>query len=382
MAAVAVARVGVALLSSDARRLVVAAAGALFLGLVTIVFVIVTALRSVLGFAGSTPTIGLVPGVGGAPGPLASSIPADQLAFMQHVASASSCGLPWSVLAGVASVESQFGINLGPSSAGAYGYAQFMPGTWPGYGDGVPWRTADPAQLALPPAQRFDSSNFHYALPAMARYLCAMIAEFGVSLPPEDALRHAVFYYNHALSVPYDSSDTYVSNVLGFALRVGAGVGGAVQGQVGGHPWRIAFGFKQPYGAAEFNSDVPLHRGVDLIVAGAPNNGRGQTYLAFYPGVVAALTHDPFGGNGIIIWDARNQLYHRYFHSDVVLVSVGQHVDTTTPIGVLGATGTEGFPHLHYEVARNINGDPEPPANPGCCLVDPQPFVRAEVPLP
>ena len=233
MAAVTVARVGVALLSSDARRLVLAAGGALFLGLVTLLFVIVTVLRSVLGFAGSTPTIALLPGVGGAPGPLASSIPADQLAFMQHVASASSCGLPWSVLAGVASVESHFGTNLGPSSAGAYGYAQFMPGTWPGYGDGVPWRTADPAQLALPRAQRFDSSNFHYALPAMARYLCAMIAEFGVSVPPEDALRHAVFYYNHALSVPYDSSDAYVSNVLGFALRVGAGVGGAVQGQVG-----------------------------------------------------------------------------------------------------------------------------------------------------
>src|SRR5258708_37166991 len=99
MAAVAVARVGVALLSSDARRLVVAAAGALFLGLVTIVFAIVTVLRSVLGFAGSTPTIGLVPGVGDAPGPLASSIPADQLAFMQHAASASSSGLRWSVLA-------------------------------------------------------------------------------------------------------------------------------------------------------------------------------------------------------------------------------------------------------------------------------------------
>ncbi|MBV9327218.1 MAG: M23 family metallopeptidase [Chloroflexi bacterium] len=147
-------------------------------------------------------------------------------------------------------------------------------------------------------------------------------------------------------------------------------------GRVGGQAWTIAFGFKQAYGAAQFSSDVPIHRGIDLIVTGAANDGRGQSYLAFYPGVVAALTHDPFGGNGIIIWDAKNQLYHRYFHSDTVLVSVGQHVDTTTPIGVVGATGTEGFPHLHYEVARNINGDPV------CCLVDPQPFLHGEVPLP
>src|SRR5438105_12441148 len=218
MAAIAVARVGVALLSSDARRLVLAGVGALFLGCVTIVFAIVTLLRSVLGFAGSTPAMGLMPGLGGVPGPLARSIPADQVVFMQQVASASSCGLPWSVLAGVASVESNFGTNLGPSSAGAYGYGQFMPGTWAGYGDGVPWRTTEPGQLARPPAQRFDSSNFHYALPAMARYLCAMIAEFGVSFAPEEALKHALFYYNHALSVAYASDDAYVSNVLGFGL--------------------------------------------------------------------------------------------------------------------------------------------------------------------
>ena len=64
-----------------------------------------------------------------------------------------------------------------------------------------------------------------------------------------------------------------------------------------------------------------------------------------------------------------------------MLVSVGQHVDVRTPIGVLEATGTEGFPHVHYEVARGINGDPEPAGNPGCCLVDPRPFLRGEVPL-
>ncbi|HEY8741495.1 MAG TPA: peptidoglycan DD-metalloendopeptidase family protein [Chloroflexota bacterium] len=375
MAGIAVARVGVALLSSDIRRLVVATVAALFLGFVAIVFFIVMLLKSLLGFAGGSASLALLPGAGGAAGPLASSIPADQLAFMQQVAAASSCGVPWSVLAGVASVESSFGTNLGPSSAGAYGYGQFEPGTWAAYAPGgVPLRTTDPAQLALPSSQRLDSSNFHYALPAMARYLCAMVAEFGVRMTPQEALKHALFYYNHALGVPYDANDAYVSSVLGFALRVGTGIGGTVPGQVGGHPWTIAFGFKQPYGAAQFSSDVPIHRGIDLIITGAPNNGRGQRYLAFYPGVVAALTHDPFGGLGIIIWDARNRLYHRYFHSDAVLVSVGQHVDTTTPVGVLGATGTEGFPHLHYEVARNINGDPV------CCLVDPQPFLRGEVP--
>jgi peptidoglycan LD-endopeptidase LytH len=377
MAATAVARVAVALLSRDVRRLLLAAAGAAFLGASAIVFVVVLLLKSLVGFAAGTPGMGLLPAIGGGPGPLASEIPADQLAYMQQVASASSCGLPWSVLAGIASVESGFGRNLGPSSAGAYGYGQFEPGTWIGYApSGVPLRTNDPAQLLLPASERTDSSNFHFALPAMARYLCAMVASYGVALPPDEALKHAIFYYNHALSVPYDPNDAYVSNVLGFAARAGSGVGGVVPGHVGGHVWTIAFGFKQPYGAAQFSTDVPIHRGVDLIVGGAANNGRGQSYQAFYPGVVAALTHDPFGGNGIIIWDAKNRLYHRYSHNDTVLVSVGRHVDTTTPIGVVGATGTEGFPHLHYEVARNINGDPI------CCLADPQPFLHGEVPLP
>jgi hypothetical protein len=382
MAAVAVVRVVAVLVSSDVRRLAIGVIGAVFLLAAGVVFLIVLLLRSLLGFADDSASLGLAVGGGGGTGPLAAAIPADQLAAMQQVAAASVCGVPWSVLAGVAFIESDFGGNLGPSSAGAYGYAQFMPGTWPAYADGVPWRTSDPSQLALPPAERFDSSNFHYALPAMARYLCAMVASFGVSQGPTDALKRALFYYNHALSATYDPKDSYVSSVLGFAVRVGAGVGGAVRGQVGGHAWRIAFGFAQPYGAAAFNSAIPLHRGVDLVIVGAPNNGRGQPYLAFYPGVVAALTHDPFGGNGIILWDARDQLYHRYFHNDAVLVVVGQHVDITTPIGVLGATGSEGFPHVHFEVSRTINGDPEPAGKPGCCLIDPQPFVRGEVPLP
>jgi hypothetical protein len=361
----------------DLERLVLIAAGALFLGNATLVFLLIVTLRALFRFADSVPGLGLGSiGGGSAVGPLAGVVPADQLAFMQQVADASACKIPWSVLAGVAYVESDFGTNLGPSSAGAYGYAQFMPGTWPAYGSGVPWRTSDPVEVSKPPAQRFDSSNFHFALPAMADYLCAMVAEFGVNTSAEQALREALFYYNHARAAPFNPNDSYVNYVLGFALRVGTGQGRTVPGQVGGYAWTIAFGFKQPYGAARFSSDVPIHRGIDLIITGAPNNGRGQTYLAFYPGVVAALTHDPFGGLGIIVWDAKNGLYHRYFHGDAVLVSVGQRVDMTTPLGVVGATGTEGFPHLHYEVARGINGDPV------CCLVDPQPFLRGEVPLP
>lgn len=57
----------------------------------------------------------------------------------------------WAVLAGVGKVESGHGANMGPSSAGALGPMQFMPGTWPSYGHGDVY---DPAN-AIPAARRY-----------------------------------------------------------------------------------------------------------------------------------------------------------------------------------------------------------------------------------
>src|SRR2546421_12288441 len=59
-------------------------------------------------------------------------------------------GIPWSVLASINKIESNFGRNMGPSSAGAIGWMQFMPSTWLRWGvdangDGVadPWNPED-----------------------------------------------------------------------------------------------------------------------------------------------------------------------------------------------------------------------------------------------
>jgi membrane-bound lytic murein transglycosylase B len=61
-------------------------------------------------------------------------------------AAAQAYGVPWSVLAAINKIESNFGQNMGPSSAGAIGWMQFMPDTWARWGfdangDGVadPW---------------------------------------------------------------------------------------------------------------------------------------------------------------------------------------------------------------------------------------------------
>jgi murein DD-endopeptidase MepM/ murein hydrolase activator NlpD len=106
-------------------------------------------------------------------------------------------GVPWEVLAAINKVESDFGRNTGPSSAGALGWMQFMPSTWMRWGldadgDGVanPWDPED-------------------AIYAAARYLAAAGAQ-------EDLYR-AVYAYNHA--------DWYVRDVLALA-QVFAGGGG------------------------------------------------------------------------------------------------------------------------------------------------------------
>ena len=98
----------------------------------------------------------------------------------------SAYGVPWQVLAAINKVESNFGRNMGPSSAGAIGWMQFMPSTWLRWGldanaDGVadPWNPED-------------------AVYSAARYLAAAGGSTDI--------RRAVFSYNHA--------DWYVNEVL------------------------------------------------------------------------------------------------------------------------------------------------------------------------
>jgi soluble lytic murein transglycosylase-like protein len=100
-----------------------------------------------------------------------------QLSGLWHEAGAA-YGIPWQVLASINKVESNFGRNMGPSSAGAIGWMQFMPSTWLRWGvdadgDGVadPWRAAD-------------------AIYAAARYLAASGGQKDIA--------RAVFSYNHA----------------------------------------------------------------------------------------------------------------------------------------------------------------------------------------
>jgi hypothetical protein len=112
-------------------------------------------------------------------------------------AAGSQYGIPWEVLAAINKVETDFGRNLGPSSAGAVGWMQFMPSTWARWGidangDGV----ADP-------------NNPTDAIFSAARYLAVCGGQFDIAA--------AVYCYNHA--------SWYVSDILGLAAQFARGGG-------------------------------------------------------------------------------------------------------------------------------------------------------------
>jgi cell wall-associated NlpC family hydrolase len=110
-------------------------------------------------------------------------------------AAGSAYGIPWEVLAAINKVETGFGRNLGPSSAGAVGWMQFLPSTWARWGvdangDGI----ADP-------------DNPTDAIFSAARYLAACGGQFDIA--------RAVYSYNH--------SARYVREVLGLAALYARG---------------------------------------------------------------------------------------------------------------------------------------------------------------
>ena len=128
--------------------------------------------------------------------PVATNIPAGAPANYLNLFKASAAkycpGMSWTVLAAIGQIESGDGANNGPSSAGALGPMQFMPGTWAewginGFGPPGPPDIMDPLD----------------AIPSAARMLCAAGAGTPATLPG------AIFAYNHAA--------WYVDEVLALA---------------------------------------------------------------------------------------------------------------------------------------------------------------------
>jgi murein DD-endopeptidase MepM/ murein hydrolase activator NlpD len=124
----------------------------------------------------------------------------------------SAYGVPWQVLGAINKIESNFGGNMGPSSAGALGWMQFIPSSWMRWG-----MDADGDGLADP----WDPQDAVYSA---ARYLAAAGAH-------ED-LERSIFAYNHA--------DWYVEDVLELAGLFGGESAPGIFGRMGAG---LAIGF-------------------------------------------------------------------------------------------------------------------------------------------
>jgi murein DD-endopeptidase MepM/ murein hydrolase activator NlpD len=241
-----------------------------------------------------------------------------------------STGLDWSVLAAIGFVESGHGANPGPSSAGALGPMQFLPGTWAAYGvDG----DGDGRRNIMDP---------HDAIPGAARLLRANGA-------PSNWQR-AIFAYNHA--------DSYVRQVLSQAERYrGACRPPIWPGGNGRMAWPVHGPLTSPF--CEPRPWESCHPGIDIAVpSGTAVHAadRGRVTLA-----------EPVSGYGnYLCIDHRGGLASCYAHLSSYLAGAGDRVRRGDAVALSGCTGRCFGTHLHFEVRRGgARGTP----------VDPLPYL-------
>lgn len=215
-------------------------------------------------------------------------------------------GIPPATLAGVAWVESRFGANKGPSSAGAVGLMQFLPSTAAGLN---------------PP---FNPNDDRQSIFGAAEYLAELKGQTGSLSAALD------FYSGH--------SSGYVAAVNSAAGQV-TGLG-AIASAVANFIFPVGPGYTitqryQPGG----------HPGVDLA------DPIGTPFYAAAGGTIVSVGSDPsgFGPNGIVerLADGTELTYG---HGSAAYVHAGQTVTPGQLIGAVGTLGLSSGPHLHFQV--------------------------------
>jgi hypothetical protein len=207
-------------------------------------------------------------------------------------------GIPWEVLASINKIESGFGTNMGPSSAGAIGWMQFLPSSWEAFG------------LDANGDGRKDPYNPVDAICAAANYLDLS----GGS----DDLYGAIFAYNHA--------DWYVQEVLGYARAYGklpADLVGSLTGLTEGAHFPVAAdasyaddlsaraalqrsapGAEEAYGdASEVISSSPTRRGINIFAA------EDAPVVAVNDGVIEKTGSSAKLGKYVVLQDAYGNRY-------------------------------------------------------------------------
>lgn len=107
---------------------------------------------------------------------------------------------------------------------------------------------------------------------------------------------------------------------------------------------------------------IGFHNGIDFGWLLRDVAGSRRVYSA-HPGTVVDAGYSSAPGNYVLV-DIGDGKKLRYIHLSRIDVSVGQEVGYSTPIGVMGDTGTSTAPgqvHLHLDLFDGSNRvDPEP----------------------
>jgi len=227
-------------------------------------------------------------------------------------------GIPWEVLASINKIESGFGTNMGPSSAGAIGWMQFLPSSWEAFG------------LDANGDGKKDPYNPVDAICAAAHYL-------KLSGGSSD-LYKAIYSYNHA--------DWYVQEVLGYARAYGklpTDLVGSLTGLTEGAHFPVAAdasyaddlsarealkssapGAEEAYGdASEVISSSPTPRGINIFAA------EGAPVVAVNDGVIEKMGSSPRLGNYVVLQDAYG---NRYTYAELGQI-VREHRSVVMPTG-------------------------------------------------
>jgi hypothetical protein len=207
-------------------------------------------------------------------------------------------GIPWEVLASINKIETAFGTNMGPSTAGAVGWMQFLPSSWEMYGLDA---NGDGSK---------DPYNPVDAICAAAHYL-------KVAGGSND-LYHAIFAYNHA--------DWYVQEVLLYARAYGklpSQLVGSLTGLTEGAHFPVAANARyaddiatraalskatpqvqEEYGnAAEVISSSPTRRGINIFAH------EDAPVVAVNDGVIVKMGNSKKLGRYVVLRDAYGNRY-------------------------------------------------------------------------
>ena len=283
-------------------------------------------------------------------------------------------GIPWTVLAGVHKVESDFGRNRNVSPAGAIGHMQFMPCTWVGWKypgcqgtkgspkGGIPsHQLTDPELIKRYGGIGMDANSDGKADPWDAYDAIFTAAKYLLSLGYARDPSGALAAYN-AGSANSPAGREYAQNVMGYATVFAASIGNMegipvfAGGAIGSYPVQNGGAvISSPFGRRTdpvTGEPGRMHRGVDFAVpVGTP---------VYVPadGEVIMVGCDTQGcskGYGKRIYIKHDGFYTLYGHLSHYTVKKGQKVKAGDMIALSGNTGKSTGPHLHWEVRVGNN---------------------------